>query len=88
MAARVSPFRGVAREPSWPRPSDALRLCPKAAAPTAILFRQLPHPKTEERRDHGQGRADPDWNRLTAESYLGLRKETDKMTERYNCENQ
>ena len=46
-----------------------------------VLSRQLPHPKTQQRRDHGERRADPKWDRLSAESDLGLAQETEKMAE-------
>ena len=57
-------------------------------ARSTMLFRQLPHPKTQERRDHGERRADPKWNRLSADNYLGLVEETEKMAESKEREKQ
>ena len=51
-----------------------------------LLFRQLPRPETQERRDHGDQDAGPEWNRLTADDYLHLVEETEKMEESKDCE--
>jgi len=53
-----------------------------------MLFRQLPHPKTQERGDQGERRADPKGNHLSADSYLGLAQETEKMAKSKEREKQ
>ena len=53
-----------------------------------MLFRQLPHPKTQERGDQGERRADPKGNRLRADSYLGLAQEPEKMAKSEEREKQ
>lgn len=60
------------------------------ASPQLIrsLFRQPPHPKTQERRDHGKRRADPKWNGVTADNDLGVLEQADNMAQRNGREEQ
>jgi len=43
--------------------------------------RQLPHPETEERREEGDRRTDPDRDRLVADNALGLTDKPKQMGE-------
>jgi hypothetical protein len=44
--------------------------------------------KTQERRDHGQRRADPEWNRVTADNDPGVLEQADNMAQRNGPEEQ
>ena len=46
-----------------------------------MLFRQLPQPKAQERPDHDDRRAEPEWNCVMADNYLRVLKQTEKMAE-------